>query len=291
MLNAFEKASKDLKSPRPTMEAPVYIVVDLKSVGFGIALILLGTIVRVLTNTYNNNDDVLYEQECPALRGRIYGWTRNLGTMFIVYGVICFAIAGIVPKLFLLCQLRDEAICCGQIFMGAFGKVVQVVLLVVLIMFNIYGTVVLVQASQDNVQSQDRWPTDKANTFCNTILLTLSRVLNVAIYLLAATLIGFIAQYCFRSCKYEKDYKPGRYGPEEENVAKVLGVWEPPKPKKTASQMAAEEKRKKRRANVMKLSDVKIGKKKRKRRLSEASNASSQVENRKEERKKKKHRH
>ena len=91
----------------------------------------------------HSNEGFLEEQGCPALNGTVFDWTTNIANGFIVLGFLAFSVCGILPKLLQLCQLRDEAICCGKLFMGLFGKFVVFVATITVIIYNIYGTFIL----------------------------------------------------------------------------------------------------------------------------------------------------
>merc|ERR1711944_280830 len=66
--------------------------------------------------------------QCPAFNGRIRTYVRNMSILLVLYGVLGYLNSGIISQFFLLLHLRDEAICCGQIFMGMFGKILRSIL-------------------------------------------------------------------------------------------------------------------------------------------------------------------
>ena len=67
----------------------------------------------------------------------------DVANVLIAIGFLGLSFAGVLPYLFKLCDLRDEAICCGKLFMGCIGKFLVFMALFGLNLFNIYGSFIL----------------------------------------------------------------------------------------------------------------------------------------------------
>ena len=137
-MRSFGRATRDWF--RDLREGSISIYIDVKIAVTSTLAILLGAIVRGLNDKYTNVGRYLQDQGCPALDGQVHDWITNMGNFYLIIGVFGLSLAGIIPKLFKLCQLRDEAICCGQIFMGLFGKISAYTFVIFLLLFNGYGT-------------------------------------------------------------------------------------------------------------------------------------------------------
>lgn len=140
-MRSFGRATRDLY--RDLREGPIHIYVDVKTSLFSIIVVIFGTVVRGIVDAYSNEGKVFQERGCPVLDGQFYNWLFNLGNLLIVIGFLGLSVSGIIPKMFHLCQMPDEAICCGQVFMSAIGKFIVFIAFFSVVFFNIYGSFIL----------------------------------------------------------------------------------------------------------------------------------------------------
>jgi hypothetical protein len=114
-----------MKENRRRPGDPILVIVHFQKMFLltGVFSLLLGIIVRGILNYFNNDHTNILDQACPALNGSIFSFTKSIGILLLVIGVIDLSVGGFVPRLFVLCNRHDEAICCGHMFMGLFGQV------------------------------------------------------------------------------------------------------------------------------------------------------------------------
>jgi hypothetical protein len=221
----------------PFYEPLLRIYIDTIGTVIGMVMIILGTATRIVTNKFTNSHRSLVDQGCPALDGEIYSWTLNAGNYLIIFGLINFAMSGLIPKVFQTLHLRDEAICCGQLFMSKFGKFVTFAVSLTLMLFNIYGTLIYREAKKEGVQHEDQWPLNKVKTFCEKPLWILFQVLNFGLYAcfgLVIPVATFIVIKKMRNSYTAADFKTLDkldFGPEVSEMATVLGLIESKKDK------------------------------------------------------------
>jgi len=173
-------------------EGPIHIYISYRHAFGGFLLLVLGTTIRGLTTHYSNSSKIREDHQCPALDGRIHLWVANLGNLFIVLSVVLFSVGGIVPKLFHVCQLRDNAICCGKIFMTTFGSVIEFVGFVVFVLFNFYGTTLLREGYEKGIQTTEKYPPKLFEVYCDKIIWNMFRVTNYGTYALIGIYILYL---------------------------------------------------------------------------------------------------
>ena len=180
---------------------PIIIKLKVKESVMAFLLLVLGFVVWGLTEKYSNNFPKLTQQFCPALNGKIYDWTANLGSILIAIGFLGFCTSGIIPKIFLGIQFRMEAVCCGHLFMGVFGLVLNFLGLLILTSHNVYGSFILRELNPSNTQTVDHYPDEDAKTYCNKLILNLFKSMHIFIYVLIGTIIIFYLVKCGRKIK------------------------------------------------------------------------------------------
>ena len=180
---------------------PIIIKLKVKESVMAFLLFVLGIVVWSLTQKYSNNFPKLTQQHCPALNGKIYDWTANLGNILIALAFLGFCTSGIVSKIFLGIQFRMESVCCGHLFMGVFGLVLNFLGLLILTLYNVYGSFVLRELTPYNAQTLDNYPDEDANTYCDKIILNLFKSMHIFIYVLIGTIIIFYLVKCGRKIK------------------------------------------------------------------------------------------
>ena len=84
-----------------------------------------------------------------------------------------------------------ESVCCGHLFMGVFGLVLNFLGLLILTLYNVYGSFVLRELTPYNAQTLDHYPDEDAKTYCNKIILNLFKSMQIFIYDLIGTIIIF----------------------------------------------------------------------------------------------------
>ncbi len=109
----------------------------------------------------------------------------------IVIGLALLARSGFIPCIYKGVGLRDEAICCGKIFMTLFGSVIIGLLVASLTILNMYGSFVISQTEgiDGGVQHEERWPLEKAITYCAKPMWILTKVLNYGEYTVVSLVI------------------------------------------------------------------------------------------------------
>ena len=132
----------------------IIIKVQVKELFMSLFILLLGIIIWSMTSTYSNSAIDVRNQYCPAMDGKIYEWTANLGNMLIALGVLGISICGFLPKILLGCQCRMESVCCAAICMSSFGKALEAFGLFVILLYNIYGGKIY-QEIPNEIQSTD----------------------------------------------------------------------------------------------------------------------------------------
>jgi len=166
----------------------------------------------------HSNEGFLEEQGCPALNGQVFEWITNIGNIFIVLGFLFMSVCGILPKLFQLCQLRDEAICCGTLFMGYFGKFLVFVATIIVILYNIYGTFILREANRQDIQWEIRVPKDKAKSYCDKTVVTLFKTMIYGIYAAIGMIFCISIFFC---CKKMCGWGPKLSQTEKDDKMKI----------------------------------------------------------------------
>ena len=182
---------------------PVPIIIKIKVKEFVMAFLLfvLGIVVWSLTKKYSNDFPKLTQQHCPALNGKIYDWTANLGIILMIMGFLGFCTSGIISKIFLGIQFRMESVCCGHFFMGVFGLVLNFLGLLILSLYNVYGSFILRELNPSNTQTLDHYPDEDAKTYCNKIILNLFKTMHIFVYVLIGSIIIFYLVKCGRKIK------------------------------------------------------------------------------------------
>ena len=160
----------------------------------GVFSLLLGIIVCGILIYFNNDHVNILDQACPALNGSIFSFTAAMGNLLLVISVLYLSSGGFLPRFFVLFSRSKEAICCGHIFMGLFGQVLQWMMYFIIVGYNVKGTVLVFRSFNKNVISSVR--NDKQpEAFCNPVVLNLARVVVALIYfsLIAYIIIGLMA--------------------------------------------------------------------------------------------------
>ena len=85
--------------------------------------LVIGVVFRVVNSQFDNSSIFKEDHSCPIMEGRISNWIWNEANVLIVYGGIGLASSGFMPRLFMNCQMFDEAFCLGKMFMGFVGDV------------------------------------------------------------------------------------------------------------------------------------------------------------------------
>ena len=141
MIRPFDKVIRERY--REYREGPILIHISSWKVVVALTVLTIGIMVRGISDKHSNKTKFLEDQGCPALNGQFFQWVTDVGNLLIAIGFLGLSFAGILPYMLKLCQLRDEAICCGQIFMGYIGKFLVFMALFGLTLFNIYGSFIL----------------------------------------------------------------------------------------------------------------------------------------------------
>lgn len=140
-MQGFEKARAD--HFLPYREGPVHVKIGKWQSLTSLTILLIGSIAHGLGQKYSNSNRFVEEQNCPILEGRFHNWLLIFSSLLIAFGFLGFSISGILPKILLGIQLRNEAICCGKILMSKFGKFLFVISALGLTLLNINGTLIL----------------------------------------------------------------------------------------------------------------------------------------------------
>ena len=102
---------QDLKNRRRPDEPQIIVITYNKAfIASGIITLLVGIIVRGILLAYNNNYVEVVDQKCPAMKSSIFTFVQNMSTVLLISGVLDLAIAGVIPRLFVLMKRNDEAL-------------------------------------------------------------------------------------------------------------------------------------------------------------------------------------
>ena len=159
-------------------EGPIHIYPNFAHALVGMVFLVIGASLLGITSKYSNSSQYSEDHSCPALEGRVFNWVRNDGILFVILAVIVFSVAGIIPKIFHVTQLRDNAVCCGKIFMSNFGYVCEFISFALFILFNVYGTILTKEAYERGIQTEKNYPREKFETYCSKVIWNTYRVMN-----------------------------------------------------------------------------------------------------------------
>ena len=159
-------------------EGPIHIYPNFSHAIVATIFLIIGASILGIASKYSNYSIIPEDHSCPALEGRVHDWVKNEGILFIFISGIVFSVAGIIPKIFHVCQLRDNAICCGKIFMSNFGYVTEFIGFALFILYNVYGTVLTREAHERGIQSEVKYPREKFEMYCSKVIWNTYRVTN-----------------------------------------------------------------------------------------------------------------
>ena len=208
----------------PFLPPPVKINQDKKTMAIGLLVLVFSLSLLVVFKVYSNAEIMIYDQSCPALNGRVHKWGVNMCTVAILHGLVGLMMSGLVSNVLLNMGMREEAICFGSIFMGICGKLIRIILWFVAISMNVYGSFLISEADQNGMQSEKKFPRVLAETYCHSAIIGLVKFINYFVYIIVVAYSVFLIRKAYLSCKYESNRTTNKFGPEEENISKVLGI-------------------------------------------------------------------
>ncbi len=120
--------SRSVRPPPP----PVVRKAEISS---GVSLLLLGLLLYVLCESYNNDSEPA--PSCPAGDGDLYSSTAYLSYAVIGLGVALAVYSGGVARALFGCRCRDEADFCTGVCTGAFGMLVVLIALAAVVAISV----------------------------------------------------------------------------------------------------------------------------------------------------------
>lgn len=180
----------------------------------GLLSLFLFAITAIVIGGYPNND--LDMPDCTVNGNKLWRWVHWMVTWLLIQGIVLLAFSGIFARCLRFGGCKSESYLCEDAAQTTLCTSVLVAISVsVVIIFNFYGHIVLIEAGLVGVQSDN---VKHKQSFCKNGLWSYAIFLNVALALSSLIII----LYLIRTLR--KSFKKKKVITDEEETERILQI-------------------------------------------------------------------